>query len=238
MAQLDANADERLRLSVIVPVLNEEKAIEACLRRLQTCVPDAEVIVVDGASADCTVELARQFREVQVLEAAKGRAHQMNVGAQVATGDVLLFLHADVELPPQGSRLIARALMQPGVVGGAFRTWTVSRDPSPLKFFLHLADLRSRYSRLPYGDQAIFVRKEIFHRLRGFPEQPLMEDLEFSRRLRALGRVEILPASVRVSGRRFLAHPIRYFVLTNVFPLLYRFGVSPHRMARWYGNPR
>lgn len=238
MAQLDPHRGERLQLSVIIPVLNEEKAIEPCLRRLRTCVPDAEVIVVDGASADRTVELARQFREVQVLEAARGRAHQMNTGAQVATGNVLLFLHADVELPPQGSRLMASALMQPSVVGGAFRTWTVSEGHSPLKFFLHLADLRSRYSRLPYGDQAIFVRREIFQRLQGFPEQPLMEDLAFSKRLRALGRVEILSASVRVSGRRFLAHPIRYFALTNIFPLLYRFGVSPHRMARWYGNPR
>src|SRR5260370_25921997 len=124
------------------------------------------------------------------------------------------------------------------MVGGAFLTWTEFGARSSLKSFLHLADLRSRCSRLPYGDQAILVRKEIVQRLQGFPEQPLMEDLVFSKRLRARGRVEILTASVRVSGRRFLAHPIRYFALTNIFPLLYRFGVSPHRMARWYGNPR
>jgi rSAM/selenodomain-associated transferase 2 len=230
--------DEPLRLSVIIPVLNEEKAIESCLQRLQTYAPHAQIIVVDGASGDRTVELARQFGDVQVLEAPRGRAPQMNAGAEIATGDVLLFLHADVELPPSAPRLIASALKRPGVVGGAFRTWTVSEGRSPLKFLLHLADLRSRYSRSPYGDQAIFVRREIFQRLHGFPAQPLMEDLAFSQRLHGLGRVEILPASVRVCGRRFLARPIRYFLLTNIFPLLYRFGVSPHRMARWYGNPR
>jgi len=233
-----ADADPPLGLSVIIPVLNEEAVIGRCIRAVQTSLPDAEILVVDGASSDRTVETARDFRAVRVIQSAQGRALQMNAGAAVAQGDVLLFLHADVQLPPTAGPLIAKALSSPGVVGGAFRTWTVSETPSALEPLLHLADLRSRYSGVPYGDQAMFVRAAVFRQLKGFPQQPLMEDLEFSEKLRSVGRVQILPASVRVSGRRFLAHPIRYFALLNLFPLLYRLGVSPARLAQWYGNPR
>ena len=233
-----ADPEQLFRLSVIIPVLNEQAVIGRCIRALQGSLPDAEILVVDGASSDATVETARQFPAVRVIEAARGRALQMNAGASAAQGNVLLFLHADVQLPPTAGPLITKSLANPGVVGGAFHTWTVSDAPSPLQPLLHLADLRSRYSGVPYGDQAIFVRANIFRRLQGFPEQPLMEDLEFSEKLRSVGRVEILPASVRVSGRRFVAHPIRYFALLNLFPLLYRLGVSPARLAHWYGNPR
>ncbi len=176
----------------------------------------------------------------RLLVAARGRATQMNAGAAAATGDVLLFLHADVELPKEASQGVADALRDPRVVAGAFRTWTVpdgTRRPwlGPL---LHLADLRSRYARVPYGDQAIFVRAEAFRAVGGFPEQPLMEDLEIGRRLRRIGRVRTAPSSVRVSGRRFQAHPLTYFIVMNVFPLLYRLGVTPRTLARLYGDPR
>ena len=125
------------------------------------------------------------------------------------------------------------------MVGGAFRTWTVTEGRrrwfGPL---LHLADLRSRYSGLPYGDQALFVRADVFRQLGGFPDQPLMEDLEFSRRLRDAGQIRTVPASVRVSGRRFLARPVYYTLLVNVFPILYRLGMPPRVLASLYGNPR
>jgi len=232
------DAEQLFRISVIIPALNEQAAIGRCIQAARASLPDAEILVVDGASMDRTVETAHEFRAVRVIESPRGRALQMNAGASAAQGDVLLFLHADVQLPPTARSLIAKALSNPAVVGGAFRTWTVSDTPSALEPLLHLADLRSRYSSLPYGDQAIFVRAAIFRQLQGFPEQSLMEDLEFSEKLRSVGRVQILPASVRVSGRRFLAHPIRYFALLNLFPLLYRLGVSPARLAQWYGNPR
>jgi GT2 family glycosyltransferase len=153
---------------------------------------------------------------------------------------VLLFLHTDVELPPDAARWIAEALRDPDVVAGAFRTWTVPdgarrRWLAPL---LHLADLRSRHARLPYGDQAMFVRARAFRAVGGFPEQALMEDLELGRRLSRAGRIGTVPCSVRVSGRRFQARPVRSLVLMNVFPLLYRLGVPPRVLARLYGDPR
>jgi rSAM/selenodomain-associated transferase 2 len=228
-----------LRIDVIVPVLNEEACIGGQLQSLSTVDGLHEVIVVDGGSTDGTVDLVKTTPDVRLVFARRGRSSQMNAGAQAATGDVLLFLHADVRLPKDAARWIGEELSNPQVVGGAFRTWTVSEGRrSWLAPLLHLADVRSRYANLPYGDQALFVRAEAFWRLGGFPEQPLMEDLEFSRRLRMIGKIRTVPATVRVSGRRFLARPIYYTLLVNVFPLLYRLGIPPRVLAELYGNPR
>lgn len=223
-----------MKISVIIPVLDEQRRIGERLAELRGF---EEVIVVDGGSRDRTVEVARGFSGVQVGSAPRGRALQMNHGAQRARGDVLLFLHADVSLPPDAALQVERALARERAVAGAFRTWHVAEDGRRAPW-LHLADLRSRYSGLPYGDQALFVRREAFWKAGGFPEQPLMEDLELSRRLRRLGRISIAEASVRVSGRRFLAHPLRHALLVNCFPLLYRLGVAPARLARLYHDIR
>lgn len=233
------------RISVVVPALNEERRIEPALCALVDGGGWHEVILVDGASSDRTSERALAVPGVRVLQSPRGRARQMNTGARAASGDVLLFLHADVVLPPDAPARIAAALEDPTVVAGAFRTWTVADDPderderrSWLAPLLHLGDLRSRYSGLPYGDQALFVRAGVFERLGGYPDQPLMEDLELARRLRRSGRVSIVPARVRVSGRRFLARPLYYFALVNLLPLFYALGVPAHRLARLYGDPR
>lgn len=223
-----------MKLSIIIPVLDEERRIGERLAELHDA---GEIIVVDGGSRDRTVERARAFHSVRVESAPRGRAAQMNHGARLASGDVLLFLHADVSLPPDAAAHIDRALADVRTVAGAFRTWHVSDDGRSAPW-LHLADLRSRYSGLPYGDQALFVRREAFWKAGGFPDQPLMEDLELSRRLRRLGGIAIVPASVRVSGRRFLAHPVRDTFLVNVFPLLYRLGVPPAALARLYRDVR
>lgn len=227
------------RVSVVVPTLDEEARIERQLRNLAASGPWHDVVVADGGSRDRTVERACAVDGVRVVEAPRGRGPQLNAGARAASGDVLLFLHADVELPPDAIRHVAEALADPRAVAGAFRTWTVPDAPGhPLAPLLHLADLRSRTTRLPYGDQALFVRAGVFERLGGFPEQPLMEDLEMSRRLRRAGLIRTVRARVRVSGRRFLARPVRTFVLMNAVPLLYAAGVPPERLARLYGNPR
>jgi rSAM/selenodomain-associated transferase 2 len=223
-----------MKLSIIIPVLDEERRICERLTELRDCV---DIIVVDGGSRDRTVERARTFPGVRVESAPRGRASQMNHGARLAGGDVLLFLHADASLPPDAMMYIEQAFADARTVAGAFRTWHVA-EGGRWAPWLHLADLRSRYSGLPYGDQALFVRREPFWKAGGFPEQPLMEDLELSRRLRRLGRIAIAPASVRVSGRRFLAHPIRDTFLVITLPLLYRLGVPPTALARFYRNVR
>ncbi|MFN2427205.1 MAG: TIGR04283 family arsenosugar biosynthesis glycosyltransferase [Candidatus Binatia bacterium] len=224
----------------MIPVLNEEARIADCLQRLLEMAGLPEIIVVDGGSSDRTVEIARSFAGVTVVDAPKGRALQMNAGAAAATGEVLLFLHADVHLPADAAEHIECALHDEEVVAGAFRTWTVDDRPrsSWIAPLLHLADLRSRYSGLPYGDQAMFVRSSAFRALGGFAEVPIMEDLELSRRLRSAGKIRVVPAVVTVSGRRFLERPLYYFFLINLMPLFYRAGVSPRVLTRFYGDVR
>lgn len=227
------------RISVVMPALDEERRVEPALRALVDAGGWHEVILMDGGSRDRTVERALAVAGVQVLDAPRGRARQMNRGAQAATGDVLLFLHADVALPEDARTRIAAALADPAVVAGAFRTWTVADERATrLAPLLHLGDLRSRYSGLPYGDQAVFVRAGTFRQIGGFPDQPLMEDLELARRLRRVGKIRIVPARVRVSGRRFLARPLYYFLLVNFMPLFYALGVPATRLVRLYGDPR
>lgn len=231
-----ASMRDELRISVVMPVLDEAARIGARLSELARF-GFHEVIVVDGGSGDETRAIARSFPGVLVVEAARGRACQMNEGARRATGDVLLFLHADVSLPADAAAHIRRALASSDTAAGAFRTWTVVDGGGPGPWWsplLHLADLRSRYSRLPYGDQAIFLRREVFRDVGGVPEMPIMEDLEFSRRVRRIGRIRIVPAQVTVSGRRFVERPLYYAMLMNIFPLLHRCGVPPCRLARIY----
>lgn len=227
------------RVTVIVPVLNEAERIAGQLDALRAIPGLHEIIVVDGGSTDATPDIVRRRSGTTLIAAPRGRAVQMNAGAAIATGDVLLFLHADVRLPDDATQWIATALSDPAVVAGAFRTWTTARPQrSWLGPLLHLADLRSRYSRLPYGDQALFVRSSTFRELGGFAAIPLMEDLELSRRLLAVGRIRTVPATVQVSGRRFTARPLYYTALVNLIPLLYRAGVSPRVIAGFYGDPR
>lgn len=226
-------------IAVVIPVLDEAARIDARLGEHAADGWARERIVVDGGSADDTVRRARAWAGVRVLSAPRGRGSQMNAGAAVATSDVLLFQHADVALPPDAARWVRGALYDPGVVAGAFRVRTVAdAGPSWMAPALRLADRRSRRTRLPYGDQAVFVRRTAFAAVGGFPDQPLMEDLELARRLWRCGRIVTVPAEVRVSGRRFLAQPIRGTLAMYVVPLLYRAGVSPARLARLYGAPR
>ena len=226
-------------LSIVIPVLDEAPRIGAQLAHVMALAGVDEVIVVDGGSRDETVALARSVSGVRVVQAPRGRGEQLNAGATAASGDILLFLHADVRLPDDAATQVSAALQDPTVVAGAFRTRTVNDGtPSWIDPFLPLADLRSRRTRYPYGDQAMFVRRTALGKIGGVPEQPLMEDLELSRRLARCGRIVTLAATVVVSGRRFVQRPARSVVAMRVFPWLYRLGVSPRRLARLYGAPR
>lgn len=226
-------------ISVIIPVLNEAKQIGPCLDQFAAQPGTWELLVVDGGSTDATVELVEQ-QGAKVIHASGGRGPQMNAGAAVARGEILLFLHADGRLPEGSARLIEASLADPGVIAGTFRLhhdadrWVGSWKT----VLLRLADLRSRYTRHPYGDQGLFLLKRVFQREGGFPPRPLMEDLALSRKLAKAGRIRTLREEMRASGRRFEAGPVRAFLFMNTFPLLDRLGVSPARLRRWYGHPR
>ncbi|MEL6181613.1 MAG: TIGR04283 family arsenosugar biosynthesis glycosyltransferase [Myxococcota bacterium] len=223
-------------ISVVIPVLNEEQRIGAQLSQLSTGHSFHEILVVDGGSSDCTCAEVERSGTAQLLTSPAGRGRQMNVGADQAKGDILLFLHADVVLPARATQWIVHTLNTPGVVAGAFTTWTVSdQGPTWVEPWLHLADLRSRYTTLPYGDQAIFVRRLDFFRAGRYRDDlPLFEDLDFSQRLSRMGHITTVPASVHVSGRRFIAGPIYYFVLINTLPWLYRLGIATSYLASLY----
>ncbi|MGE0703645.1 MAG: TIGR04283 family arsenosugar biosynthesis glycosyltransferase [Vicinamibacterales bacterium] len=221
------------RVSAIVPVLNEASRVGPLVQSLLR-MGIHEVIVVDGGSTDGTADHARSTGQCQVLAAPRGRASQMNAGARVATGTVLWFVHADSQPPPDALVLIDEVMSGGDVVAGAFHILTVADTPGWPARWLRLANVRSYYTRLPYGDQAIFVRRDTFEQIGGFPVQPLFEDLELSRRLRRMGRIQTVPRTVIVSGRRFMARPFYYAFLMNLLPLLYRAGVPASMLARTY----
>lgn len=226
-------------LAVVIPVLDESAQIDRCLEAVLAHQDIDEIIVVDGGSRDDTVRRARRY-PVRVISAPKGRASQMNCGAAATGADAIVFLHADARLPHDAVPRIRAALSNRGVVGGAFHIRTVPDRPGTRLWrpVLRLADLRARYTGLPYGDQAIFARASVFRALGGFPPWPILEDLELSRRLRDRGRLVVIDRPVRVSGRRFMARPIRGAVLVNAIPYLHRAGVPLERLASWYEDVR
>ena len=219
-------------ISVIIPTLNEAAVIEKTLRGLPRR-EDLERIIVDGGSSDDTAERAMPFVD-KVLVTEAGRARQMNAGARAAGGDVLLFLHADSRLADGAFDAITRTLEDPTVAGGAFALAIDSPRPA-LRLVSAAANWRTRLTGVPYGDQGLFVRRSVFERLGGYPEWPLLEDLEFGRRLKADGKVMILSDPVTVSSRRWDKEGIGCTTLRNqIFVVLYFMGVSPVRLARWY----
>jgi rSAM/selenodomain-associated transferase 2 len=225
-----------VKLSVVVPTLDEERTLAATLAAARQPGVD-EIIVVDGGSRDATGAVARALAD-RVLVAARGRAVQMNAGAAAARGDVLLFLHADTRPPPRYAALIGDALRDPRVVGGRF---DVRLDAPGIAFRVieRLISARSRLTRVATGDQAPFVRRAVFERLGGYPPWPLMEDLALARAMKRAGRVVCLRARVVTSARRWQRHGIaRTVVRMWVLRLAFYAGVSPSRLARAYDDAR
>ncbi|MEQ9355007.1 TIGR04283 family arsenosugar biosynthesis glycosyltransferase [Coleofasciculus chthonoplastes] len=219
-------------ISVIIPVLNEANTIGSVLDRLVNT-DNVEVIVVDGGSQDETVSVARS-RNVQVISTPPGRACQMNAGAAIATGDILLFLHADTRLPANFYRLIRQGLQDSKTIAGAFEL-RIDSQQFGLRLIERLVNWRSRFFSMPYGDQAIFLKATVFHDIGGFANLPIMEDFEFICHLQPLGRITIVPASVLTSGRRWERLGIIKTTLINQLIILgYFFGVDPKKLVRWY----
>ena len=228
------------KISIIIPVLNEATTIEATLTRLQH-VSDIEVIVVDAGSRDETMELAQRCcsrfapsSELKVISAAAGRACQMNAGAAIATGDILLFLHADTHLPSEFDTLVRQSLENPSTIAGAFEL-SIDSDLRGLRLIERIVNMRSRVFSMPYGDQAIFLKATTFDELGGFPELPIMEDFELMRRLKCQGQITLVPASVLTSGRRWQKLGVVKTTLINQLIIAgYFLGISPTQLVRWY----
>ncbi len=223
-----------VRVSAIIPALNEAACLPALLDRLRAAA-SVETIVVDGGSRDGTPDIARA-RGAVVLSSAPGRGRQMNAGPAAATGSILLFLHADT-VPPDGfDRIACRVLAVPGTACGVFRL-RVGAPSAAFRLLEGLVQVRSRLLGLPYGDQALFVRADIFRRAGGFPEIPILEDVALVRRLRRLGRVAVVPQAVVTSPRRWEALGIARTTLVNQGILVAgALGISPTRLAGWYGR--
>ena len=224
------------KLSIIVPTLNEAEGIVATLESLADLRGRGhEVIVVDGGSADGTAELAHGLADRLVLAPA-GRAAQMNAGARVATGEVLMFLHADSRLPADADRLVLQGLDADGKVWGRFDVRIDGSHPL-LRLVQTLVNLRSRLTRICTGDQAIFVRREAFAEIEGYPRQELMEDIAISKRLRKMSAPLCLRQPCLTSARRWEREGVlRTIVLMWWLRLQYAFGVAPARLARAYGR--
>lgn len=226
-------------LSIILPVLDEAALLRGRLADLEIYRRrGAEIVVVDGGSRDGTPAIAHPLVD-RVLESPRGRATQMNAGAAASRGEVLLFLHADTQLPPDADIAIRRALAEERTVWGRFDVRIDCAHPL-LRVVESLMNRRSRWSGIATGDQAIFVRREAFLAVGGFPGLPLMEDIALSKRLKCLARPVCLRERVQTSGRRWEKHGVvRTILLMWGLRLGYFLGADPRRLAIRYGyTPR
>lgn len=223
-------------VSVIIPALNEAAGIGATLASVAQQTGAMEVIVADGGSTDGTPEAVhRAMPEARVITPGRGRARQMNAGAEAASGDVLLFLHADTHLPPGALAAVRSEIGRPGVVGGCFRTRFAGPGAESPWMRLWEARIWMRWWRLAFGDRAPFVSREAFRTIGGFRQQPLFEDLDLVRDLRQRGRFVFLDEAVETSARRFgekgaLGQQLRNLALWSAWNV----GVAPDRLARHY----
>ncbi len=222
-----------MRLSIVIPTLNEAANITQTLTQLRTQSPGIDCWVVDGGSVDQTVALAIDGG-AKVLQCAGGRGAQLNLGARHATGDTLLFLHADTQLPPDFEAEVERVLSQPGVVAGAFPL-SIASAGWGLKLVMWGTQHRSRWLQLPYGDQALFLRRSTFEATAGFPLLPIMEDFVWVRTVQRLGRIGLTNSPVLTSDRRWKRLGLARTTIVNQLMILgYFMGVSPQRLAQWY----
>lgn len=226
----------KFKLSIIIPTLNECRNIASVLKNFKDF-PDVEIIVSDGGSVDGTQELATENGAITVVS-PPGRGTQLNRGAALATGEILLFLHADSRISHEGISTVMEAMKTGKFAGGAFYL-SVDRAGKLLKIVVAAANLRSKYLKIAYGDQGIFVDREHFERLHGFKEIPLMEDYDFFRRLRMSGKTILIPKGLATSARRWEKEGVLYSTFRNwtIF-FLYRLGAPPASLRKWYGNVR
>ena len=223
-------------LSIIIPVLNEAGQINLTIEHLrrQNYKSSYEIIVVDGDPQGSTVENIHD-KNVKIVITDKGRGRQMNAGASEASGEILLFLHADTTLPDNALGKISQTLKNHDYVGGAFDL-KIDSDRLFLRYISVRASFRSRWNRIPYGDQAIFIRKKYFDKIGGYKEIPLMEDVDLMRRIKKdRKKISILHDKVITSARRWESDGVFFTTMRNqVLVRLFYLGISPNRLAKYY----
>jgi rSAM/selenodomain-associated transferase 2 len=227
-----------VQFSIIVPVFHEGERINHLIEYLNCLESDKifEIIIVDGCQGKDTLS-AIQSKEVIKILSEQGRAKQMNAGASIAKGKILIFLHADTELPIQALKRINSIIEQKEYVGGAFDLG-IKSDKFIFKVIGTLSSFRSRLNRIPFGDQAIFIRREYFNQIGGYQEIPLMEEVELMRRIKKSGnKILIFYDRVMTSPRRWEKKGVIYCTLRNwTLQALYFLGIPPDKLARFYKN--
>ncbi len=221
-----------MNVSVIIPAYNEAGVLEQTLRRVRQLNPH-EIIVIDGGSNDATRAIAER-EGAKITSSSSGRALQMNAGARSASGDILLFLHADSTVNPEGFQKMIQAMQTGAIAGGAF-SLHIDSPKWTLRMISELATIRSRYFHLVYGDQAIFVRKPVFDQMQGYTSLPICEDMEFYLRLRKQGKTILLREAAVTSARRWNQEGVFYTTARNILIAgLFLMGFSPQILSKWY----
>jgi rSAM/selenodomain-associated transferase 2 len=223
-------------ISVVIPAFDEASIINDAVRYLQSigvCI-SMEIIVVDGSADGKTIKAVKDPRVKKIIS-ERGRCTQMNAGAHAARGEIILFLHVDTQLPADAFEKIDRAMKDDRFVGGAFDLG-IADELFAFRIIERCASLRSRLTRVPYGDQAIFFRRDYFHSLGSYRELPVMEDVDLMRRVkRKGGRICFIRKKVKTSSRRWRQEGVVACTLRNrAIMLLYLLGVSPDKLAKWY----
>lgn len=223
------------KISIIIPILNEAKILEKTLSQLQSEQGYYELIIVDGGSTDGSTRIAEKYGKV--LTSERGRAKQLNAGAAAATGDILLFLHADIWLE-SGALAAVETALSSGYIGGGFQQKIDGK--SVLYRMIEVAgDIRGRYLKVFYGDSGIFLTRADFEKIGGFPETPILEEMEFSKEMRRLGKTTLVSPCIHISARRWEIGGIVRTTLNNwLITFLYFLGVSPEKLARLYSHIR
>jgi rSAM/selenodomain-associated transferase 2 len=227
---------KKCTFSVIVPVLNEAGIINVFLEHLRSLNTneEIEIIVVDG-DPDCETTRAITDKDIVTLLSTRGRARQMNAGAAVAGGEILIFLHADTELPPHALGIMSSIMGKSQHIGGAFDLG-IKSDRFSFRLIARVASLRARLTRIPYGDQAIFLRRDFFSKIGGYRDIPIMEDVEIMQRIKKLGgSIFLIPDRVQTSPRRWEKEGILFCTLRNwLLSSLFYLGVAPEKLSRFY----
>lgn len=223
-------------VSIIIPVLNEEKNIEKILLQLSKLKISKEIIVVDGGSTDNTALMASKY--AKVISSKKGRAKQMNYGAALSKGDILWFLHCDSKISESSLESIEKAINK-GYDGGCFSLYFYDYCSPFLKYISYTSNLRAKYLKLYFGDQGIFIKKSVFEKIGGYPDIPLMEDWELSMRIKKSAKTIVLKDKIGTSARRFVEGGIfKTFLLMQYIKLLYILKFPIEKIASIYKDIR